>query len=520
MSRRSPLGSDGANRAVCGRFGCRLPCDHEEGDLFDHRTKTEADALQFHLKTGSARSDSVVIQVLPADSARGGKGVSRAVGDVIVVDSGSSRNRPSRTTLTVSAGPRHECVAETLRCAGGAAAKWLSAHGLARAAVELASLDKLGVDNAVEAFCEGLALGAFRFDRHKSSGAGAVLSGIDLLTKRMNSQLRQQLQRLTAVIDAVNLARDWGHEPPNVVNPVTLAARSSRLARACKLKCKVYDEKQLARMKAGAILAVGVASKTQPRLIVLEHPGVGRSRQSKPVVLVGKAITFDTGGYSLKDKDGIVGMKYDKCGGMAVIGAMKAVAALKIKTPVVGIIVAAENMISGSAYRPNDIVKTMSGKTVEIISTDAEGRMVLADALTYAQKHYKPRAIIDLATLTGGVVVALGGVRAGLFANHDGLAAALAAAGERVHERLWRLPLDDEYLQLIKGDDSDLKNSGGRSAHPVIGGMFLKQFVDKKIPWAHLDIAGTATTDKDLPYCPKGATGFGVRLLVDYIEHL
>ncbi len=213
-------------------------------------------------------------------------------------------------------------------------------------------------------------------------------------------------------------------------------------------------------------------------------------------------------------------MKYDKCGGMTVIGVLQAAAALKIKTPIVGVIAAAENMISGSAYRPNDIVKTMSGKTVEIISTDAEGRMVLADALTYAQKHYKPRALIDLATLTGGVVIALGSIRAGMFSNDDRLAAALAAAGERVHERLWRLPLDDDYLELIKGDDSDLKNTGGRSADPVIGGMFLKQFVDEKVPWAHLDIAGTATTDKDQPYCPKGATGFGVRLLIDYLEGL
>ena len=199
---------------------------------------------------------------------------------------------------------------------------------------------------------------------------------------------------------------------------------------------------------------------------------------------------------------------------------MQAAAALKIDTPVVGVIAAAENMIAGNAYRPNDIVRTMSGKTVEIISTDAEGRMVLADAMTYAQKHYKPRAMIDLATLTGGVVVALGNVRAGMFSNNDRLATQLAEAGERVHERLWRMPLDDDYFELIRGEDSDLKNSGGRKAHPIIGGMFLKQFVDDKTAWAHLDIAGTATTDKDLPYCPKGATGFGVRLLIDYLENL
>jgi leucyl aminopeptidase len=255
-------------------------------------------------------------------------------------------------------------------------------------------------------------------------------------------------------------------------------------------------------------------------LIVLEHPGRPGAKRDRPVVLVGKAITFDTGGYSLKDKNGIVGMKYDKCGGMAVLGVMRAVAALNLKTPVVGIIAAAENMISGKAYRPNDIITTMSGKTVEIISTDAEGRLVLADALTYACKHYKPRVLVDLATLTGGIVVALGNIRAGLMANNDALADALFASGEEVHERLWRMPLDDEYFELIKGDDSDVKNAGGRWAHPVTAGIFLKQFVDKKVPWAHLDIAGTGDTDKDQPYCPMGATGFGIRLLVDYIRKI
>jgi leucyl aminopeptidase len=175
-------------------------------------------------------------------------------------------------------------------------------------------------------------------------------------------------------------------------------------------------------------------------------------------------------------------------------------------------------MVSAEAYRPNDIVRALSGKTIEIISTDAEGRMVLADALAYAAAHYKPRAVIDLATLTGGIVVALGKVRAGLMSNDDALAADLFAAGERAHERLWRMPLDDDYFDLIKGDDSDLVNSSSeRGAHPIVGGIFLKQFVPDEVPWAHLDIAGPATTEKDMPYCPKGATGFGVRLVLDYI---
>ncbi|MFH0982930.1 MAG: leucyl aminopeptidase, partial [Planctomycetota bacterium] len=199
-------------------------------------------------------------------------------------------------------------------------------------------------------------------------------------------------------------------------------------------------------------------------------------------------------------------------------GVMQAVAAMKYKYPVVGIIAAAENMISGRAYRPDDIITTMSGKTVQIVSADAEGRMVLCDALTYAQKKYAPRCLVDVATLTGGVVVALGRQAAGIFSNDEKLQEALIESGRRTHERLWPLPVWDDYLPLIKGDDGDLKNAGGRDAPAICGAIFLKQFVDPKIPWAHLDIAGVADVENDGPYCPKGATGFGVRLLVDWLE--
>jgi leucyl aminopeptidase len=256
-------------------------------------------------------------------------------------------------------------------------------------------------------------------------------------------------------------------------------------------------------------------------MIILEYPGRGAKVGTAPVVVVGKAITFDTGGYSLKDTTSIVGMKYDKCGGAAVLGIMSAVAELGLETPVVGMVAAAENMISPEAYRPNDIIRTLSGKTVEIISTDAEGRMVLSDTLTYAQDRFQPRALVDIATLTGGIVVALGSVRAGLFSNDDTLAEDLLRAGERTGEKLWRMPLDDEYFELIRGDDSDFKNSSGkRKAHPVVGGIFLKQYVSESIPWAHLDIAGVDSVTTELPYAPIGATGFGVRVLVDYLAQI
>jgi leucyl aminopeptidase len=213
-------------------------------------------------------------------------------------------------------------------------------------------------------------------------------------------------------------------------------------------------------------------------------------------------------------------MKFDKCGGITVLATLLAAAELKLRTHLVGVIAAAENMISAQSYRPDDILTMLSGKTVEIVTTDAEGRLVLGDALTYAQQKYQPRALIDLATLTGGVVTALGHVRAGVMSNNPALVKQLFDAGERTHERLWQLPLDDDYFQAMKGDDADLKNSGGRDGTPINGGMFLKQFVNDDMPWAHLDIAGVADNNKETRLNPKGATGFGVRLLVNYLQSL
>jgi leucyl aminopeptidase len=236
-------------------------------------------------------------------------------------------------------------------------------------------------------------------------------------------------------------------------------------------------------------------------------------------VLVGKAITFDTGGYSIKPAKGMEGLKFDKCGGVSVLGVLKAAATLKLKCNLVGIVAAAENAISERAYRPGDILKMASGKTVEVISTDAEGRLVLGDALWYAQKYCKPTALIDLATLTGGVGIALGQAAAGLMSNDDSLAADLGECGRRTHERLWRLPLWEDYRELIKGADADIKNAAGKQeAHAIVGGMFLKEFVNDDVPWAHLDIASVAITESDNAGGGKGATGFGVRLLIEYLR--
>jgi len=266
----------------------------------------------------------------------------------------------------------------------------------------------------------------------------------------------------------------------------------------------------------GAITAVGQGSASKPRMIIFEHPG---SRpKSKPIVLVGKALTMDTGGYCIKPGASIPDMKYDKQGGMTVIGVMVAAARLKLKQRIVGIVGAAENMISGDAYLPGDIIRAYNGKTIEVINTDAEGRLVLADCLHYGEKTYSPAAMIDLATLTGACVIALGSACGGLMGTDDKLADALIESGERTDERLWRLPMLPEYREQITGTDGDLKNVGGREAGTITAGMFLKEFVSDKTPWAHLDIAGVASITKAVPTCPVGATGFGVRLLIDYIQ--
>lgn len=420
--------------------------------------------------------------------------------------------------ITVSTGDPKKWTAEIFRQSGAGLAKWLLKSGAAQIVIDYAKIDELHFAPAWSAILEGLILGSYQFNRHKSSTEAPKT--IPVYLANFPAAQNPAFKKLQIVLHATLLAREWAHEPANIINPISLAERTVDLFTNSAVEVSILDEKALEEMGAGAILNVGKGSKTPSRLILLSYPGKNAPKDAKPVILVGKALTFDSGGYSIKTVESIVGMKYDKCGGIDVIATLYAAAALNLPIPIIGVIGAAENMVDSHAYRPDDILTSLSGKTIEIISTDAEGRLVLADALTYAQKHFSPRAIIDLATLTGGVVVALGRVRAGLMSNNDELANALLAAGEHTHERLWRLPLDDDYAKLIESDDADIKNSGGREGHPVIGGAFLKQFVDDSIPWAHLDIAGVGDTLKELPYCPKGATGFGVRLLLDYLQTL
>lgn len=318
-----------------------------------------------------------------------------------------------------------------------------------------------------------------------------------------------------AIATGTSLARDLVNMPPNVATPTRMAEAAASIAEAHGMRLTVGGRKWAGKRNMGAFLAVAKGAGEPPKFIILEHNGDRDDLET--LVLVGKGITFDTGGISIKSREGMGAMKSDMGGAAAVLGAMKVVGLLGLPLHVVGITPCTENMPDANAYRPSDVITASNGKTIEIISTDAEGRMVLADGLTYA-KRYDPAAVVDLATLTGSCVAALGkGMAAGLFATHDDLRDKLLVAAKATHERLWPLPLWDEYRDAIKSDVADMKNSGGRTGGVATSAIFLKEFTD--YPWAHLDIAGMALNDKGKGYVPSGGTGFGVRLLVQFLRN-
>lgn len=322
---------------------------------------------------------------------------------------------------------------------------------------------------------------------------------------------RRALRIGEAIAAGMRACKHLGEQPPNELYPATLAKQAQALGREHKLRVSVLDDKALARLKMNGLLTVGRGSARPPRLIVLRHAGNASSRHRKPLCLVGKGITFDTGGNSLKPGTAMVDMKFDMCGAASVIGTLVACARMKLPLPVVGVIPTAENMVAGDSFRPDDIITMMDGQKVEILNTDAEGRLILADALTYAQKYLKPAAIIDAATLTGACLVALGQHRTGLMASDDKLAERLFAAGEASGDPCWRLPLDPEYDRLLKSEYADFANiGGGRNAGTITAACFLQRFVDRKLPWAHLDIAGTA-------WHSRRATGRPVPLLASFL---
>ncbi len=367
-----------------------------------------------------------------------------------------------------------------------------------------------------QARVEGAILGAYRFARYKTPESAPV-EQVELLATdpAQHRSLEEGLRRGRVFADATVFARDLVNEPSNALPPVRLAEIAAESARANGLHCSILDVDAMQRLGMGAILAIGAGSAQPPRLITLEY---APPKAKKTVAIVGKGVTFDSGGLDLKPSDGMLGMKADMAGGAAVIATLNALPALHPPVRVLGVVAAVENLPGGRATRPGDIVRALNGKTIEITNTDAEGRVILADALAYAVRQ-RVDEIIDIATLTGSAMVALGSYAAAVMGNHQDLVRKIQDAAERAGERIWQLPLYDEFLEEMRSPIADLRNSGGRYGGAEKGAIFLREFVDGR-PWVHLDIAPTAFLDRDEgtgPYIPKGATGYGVRTLLTYL---
>jgi leucyl aminopeptidase len=369
----------------------------------------------------------------------------------------------------------------------------------------------------------GVRLQAYRFDRYKTKQKPEEKPSLERVTVLTDdpAPARRAFAALEPVADGVYLTRDLVSEPANIIFPKSLAAEAKKLIKL-GVTVQILGAAQMRKLGMGALLGVAQGSAHEAQLVVMRWNGAGKTaagkgkakgKAARPLAFVGKGVTFDTGGISIKPAAGMEDMKWDMGGAGVVIGLMSALAGRKAKADVIGVCGLVENMPSGTAQRPGDIVTSMSGQTIEVINTDAEGRLVLADALWYVQEKYNPHAIIDLATLTGAIIIALGHEYAGLFSNDDKLSERLTAAGTAVGEGVWRLPMGEAYDKAINSDAADMKNVGNRAGGSITAAQFLLRFVKKGTPWAHLDIAGMAWSSKDRPTVPKGGTGFGVRLL-------
>jgi len=422
---------------------------------------------------------------------------------------------PADRVLLVGLGKEREFNETAYRGALNAAMKAIRSTGTVDACLCLTDLQvkKRDTQWKIEQAAIAVMDGAYRFDRMKSKPPEVkkTLRKVMLLVAKRNEigEGEAAAARATAIAEGVALAKDLGNLPPNVCTPSYLGEQAQELGKQHGLRVEVLEQKEIEKLGMGSFLAVARGSRQPPRFIVMEYRG-GKS-DDPPVALVGKGITFDTGGISIKPSAEMDEMKFDMCGAASVLGTMKAVSAMKLPINVVGVIPATENMPGGNAIKPGDIVTTMSGQTVEILNTDAEGRLILCDALTYVEK-YKPAAVIDIATLTGAMVIALGHVATGMFANNDSLAREVIQAGEASWDRVWHMPLWDDYQDMLKSNFADFPNIGTRAGGSITAACFLSRFT-RTYPWAHLDIAGTAWKSG----AEKGATGRPVALLSQFL---
>jgi leucyl aminopeptidase len=401
---------------------------------------------------------------------------------------------------------------------GGTAAARLQTSGEKTAVIDLGGLGYEA--DAAARVGLGAALRSWRYDRYRTKlkdNQKPTLEEVVIVGGDRGAAKRYE-QRWAPVVEGVSLTRELVTEPANIIYPETFVERVRASLKGTGAEVTVLDRAAMEKLGMGALLGVAQGSVREARLLVLKWTGGGKG--APPVAFVGKGVTFDTGGISIKPAAGMEAMKWDMGGAGAVAGAVKALALRKAKTNIVGICGLVENMPGGNAQRPGDVVTTMSGQTVEVINTDAEGRLVLADAITYAQRNFKPTAIIDLATLTGAILISLGHEWAGLFSNNDELAGKLQAAGEESGDKLWRMPLGEPFDRLIDSPIADMKNVGPREGGSITAAQFIQRFIENGGKWAHIDMAGKAWADKAAATYDKGATGFGVRLLDQYVAHV
>jgi leucyl aminopeptidase len=418
-----------------------------------------------------------------------------------------------RRLLLVGLGPQPGADGGYER-AGGALTAKLLVSGETHLVVDLSGLGLAGGESARLAF--GAAARSWRHDLYRTKLPRKQKPTLETMTLVGAAEdAEQEYARLAALLAGLDLTRNLVTEPANIVYPETFVERVRASLDGSGVEIETLDEKAMAKLGMGALLGVAQGSVRPPRLLVMRWNG-GKAG-AKPVVFVGKGITFDTGGISIKPALGMEAMKWDMGGAGAVAGLIKSVATRKAKVNVVGICALAENMPDGNAQRPGDIVTSMSGQTIEVINTDAEGRLVLADALTWAQRRYKPEIVVDLATLTGAMIISLGHEYGGLFSNDDGLADALFAAGKASGDHLWRLPMGEAYNKIMDSPVADMKNSASREGGSITAACFLERFVEEGVKWAHLDIAGMVWSDKAGHLFDKGATGYGVALLDRYL---
>lgn len=420
--------------------------------------------------------------------------------------------------IAVGLGEAEALTPEAWQTFGGAACAALSGGTDKQAAIAIDDIagSPVAADIAAANAGYGAVLRSYRFDKYRTTEKKddkPALKQIDLCGPGVQAA-KKAFAPLQAVADGVFLTRDLVSEPANVLYPEAFAKEAKKLEKL-GLKVSVLGEKEMKKLGMGSLLSVGNGSQRDSQLVVMEYAG-GKEKDA-PIAFVGKGVCFDTGGISLKPAASMEDMKWDMGGAGVVTGLMKALAGRKAKVNAVGLIGLVENMPSGTATRPGDVVTSMSGQTIEVINTDAEGRLVLADVLTYAQKEYKPRQIIDLATLTGAIVISLGSEHAGLFSNDDALSDAITKAGAAVAEKVWRMPMGAAYDKQLKSEIADMKNVGGREGGSITAAQFLKRFIEGDTPWAHLDIAAVTWSKKDTALAPKGGTAFGVRLLDRFV---